>query len=207
MFVITADQESSRRRRDAVEPALVALGELPGTGFVRPFERTVGDEIQATLDAPAAVVAALTVLNRLDEWSIGVGVGAVDTLGETSASSAGPAYIAAREAVEKARSKSVPMPLVVVAAGDDPDRAEVAAHAQGLAQLIGQVQRRRSAAGWEVIDHLSGGEPAPTQAEVARRLDISPAAVSNRLRAAMWYETQAAMPLLISLFDRLEEGK
>ena len=207
MFVITADQESSRRRRDAVEPALVALGKLPGTGFVRPFARTVGDEIQATLDDPAAVVAALTVLNRLDEWSIGVGVGPVDTLGETSASSAGPAYIAAREAVEKARSKSVPMPLVVVAAGGDPDRAEVAAHAQGLAQLIGQVQRRRSAAGWEVIDHLSGDDPAPTQAEVARRLDISPAAVSNRLRAAMWYETQAASPLLIDLFQRLEEGQ
>ncbi|HLR58559.1 MAG TPA: hypothetical protein VK098_10315 [Beutenbergiaceae bacterium] len=207
MFVITADQESSRRRRDAVEPALVALGKLPGTGFVRPFARTVGDEIQATLDDPAAVVAALTVLNRLDEWSIGVGVGPVDTLGETSASSAGPAYIAAREAVEKARSKSVPMPLVVVAAGGGPDRAEIAAHAQGLAQLIGQVQRRRSAAGWEVIDHLSGDDPAPTQAEVARRLDISPAAVSNRLRAAMWYETGAAMPLLVSLFNRLEEGK
>ena len=207
MFVITADQESSRRRRDAVGPALAALGELPGTGFVRPFERTVGDEIQATLEDPAAVVAALTVLNRLNEWSIGVGVGPVDTLGETSASSAGPAYIAAREAVEKARSKSVPMPLVVVDASNDPAREETAAHAQGLAQLIGQVQRRRSDAGWEVIDHLSGDDPAQTQAEVARRLDISPAAVSDRLRAAMWYETQAAMPLLISLFERLEEGK
>src|SRR5699024_4487658 len=135
MFVITADQESSRRRRDAVEPALVALGKLPGTGFVRPFARTVGDEIQATLDDPAAVVAALTVLNRLDEWSIGVGVGPVDTLGETSASSAGPAYIAAREAVEKARSKRVPMPLVVVAAGGDTDRGAVAGHAPGVVHV------------------------------------------------------------------------
>lgn len=207
MFVITADQESSRRRRDAVQPALAALNELPAGGFVRPFERTVGDEIQATLADPHAVVDALAVLNRLAQWSIGVGVGAVDSLGETSASSAGPAYIAAREAVEKARGKNVPMPLIVVDASGDPERGEIAAHAQGLAQLIGAVQRRRSDAGWEVIDHLTGEDRAETQAEVARRLNISPAAVSNRLRAAMWYETQAASPLLIDLFQRLEEGQ
>src|SRR5699024_8636007 len=155
----------------------------------------------------ASVVAALAGRNRLDVWSVGVGVGARDTLGATSASSAGPAYIAAREAVEKARSKSVPMPLVVVAAGGGPDRAEIAAHAQGLAQLIGQVQRRRSAAGWEVIDHLSGGDPAPTQAEVARRLDTSHSAVSNRLCAAMSYDTVAVIPLFVRLFNRQEEVK
>src|SRR5690625_3692434 len=106
MFVITADQRGSSRAGEQVQAALAALSQLDPGGYLHRFERTVGDEIQALLEEPAAVVAALSQLNRLQQWSIGLGIGAVDTVGQTSASSAGPAFVAAREAVERARSKA-----------------------------------------------------------------------------------------------------
>lgn len=205
MFVVTADQIGSRRHGDRVDNALEELSALPADGLARPFERTVGDEIQGVITEPPVLAHALEVINRLRAWSIGIGVGKVEQLGVSASSSTGPAFIAAREAVEAARRKSSPMPVVVRHATSTPDLARTSAHAQGLAQLLGSVQRRRTVAGWEVIDHLTGkfGPPAKTQVEVARRLGISAAAVSERLRTALWFETEAASPLLIELFTQL----
>ncbi|MCU1431900.1 MAG: hypothetical protein JWP95_1005, partial [Actinotalea sp.] len=49
MFVLTIDQQGSRRRGDQVEELLPYLSDAlgDGPGVVRSFERTVGDEVQA----------------------------------------------------------------------------------------------------------------------------------------------------------------
>ena len=68
MFVVTIDQRASRKHGDRVPDLLthLAASATPGgdaPGLVRPFERTVGDEVQAVLDDPALAVAiALDVL-------------------------------------------------------------------------------------------------------------------------------------------------
>lgn len=192
MFVVTADQHASQRSDDRVPAMLADLGAAPFEP-VLPFERTVGDEIQGVLATPADVLAASSRLHRYGHWAVGIGLGPVTELAETSSASRGPAFVAARTAVERARSKAVPVPVAIETA--DQRRDAAVSHAEALAQLLASVQRRRSRAGWEVIDLL----PGPTQAAIAERLDISPAAVSQRLRAAQWAEAVAVEPLLAEL--------
>src|SRR5699024_6281460 len=123
MFVITTDQRGSRRHgeqlaraRTSLE-ALIAANEL--TGIEREFDRTVGDEMQAVLTHAPTTLALAMHLQRMQHWSVGIGVGAVTTLAEDSRSSDGPAFFYAREAVERARTRAVPVPLAVAAADRD----------------------------------------------------------------------------------------
>lgn len=192
MYVITADQHASQRDEDRVPAILADLAGLPRPP-IRAFERTVGDEIQGVLEAPADVLAACERLHRHGHWAVGIGLGNADELAETASASRGPVFVAARTAVERARGKGVPVPVAL----DTPpgERVLAADHAEALAQLLASVQRRRSAAGWEAIDLL----PGSSQTAVARRLGISPAAVSQRLRAAQWAEARAVEPLLAEL--------
>ncbi|WP_105565031.1 hypothetical protein [Microbacterium halophytorum] len=220
MFVITADQDASRRTGERVEPLLAALEALIETeglpGVLRPFERTVGDEVQAVLtDADTTVRLALE-LQRLREWAVGIGVGEVEHLADDSRSSSGAVFIAAREAVERAGSRSAPAPVAVVAggaaeraadqgAGRAAHRAEPAAvlvrDAEALLQLMAAVVRRRTEAGWEMIDARL---QAPTARAAAEALGISPQAASQRLQAALWDEVRGVEPLAAGLLRRLD---
>ncbi|HWS58968.1 MAG TPA: hypothetical protein VN257_10540, partial [Actinotalea sp.] len=57
MIVLTMDQQGSRRVGDRVDALLADLTALEvASGLVRPFERTVGDEVQAVLDDGALAV-------------------------------------------------------------------------------------------------------------------------------------------------------
>jgi len=110
MFVvITADQRDSRRHDDAV-PALLAAATAAlqprGPLFrdppqpVLPMQRTVGDEVQCVLSAddPSLLLAIFDT----GDWWVGLGVGAAD-IGEAARDSRGPAFYAARRAVERAQ--------------------------------------------------------------------------------------------------------
>ena len=120
MFVVTADQRASRRHGDGVPAALAGLGSSPLPGLVLGFERTAGDEIQGVLAEPGGVVETVTRLARLGGWRVGIGVGAVDRpLASHARAASGPAFVAARRAVEDARG--VPGAVAVRAA--DQDRA------------------------------------------------------------------------------------
>ena len=67
MFVITADQDASRRVGDQVEAILEHLQQaVPAQGKVLGFERTVGDEIQAVFNAAEACLGAALELQRQD---------------------------------------------------------------------------------------------------------------------------------------------
>ena len=196
--MLTIDQEGSRQVGDRVDELLADLAGLlaVGTpGVVRPFERTVGDEVQAVLDAAdLAVDLALTVLRR-GGWSVGIGSGPVDEpLPPTSRAGSGEAFFLARAAVERAKSRARAVPLSI--GGVDAPAAD---DAEAVLMLVAAVARRRTPAGWEIIDAIAAAGVGTRQEDVAMRLGISQQAVSQRLRTAHWAEEVAARPLAARL--------
>src|SRR5690606_5998576 len=188
MFVVTVDQKGSRSRGDAV-PALLDAVAAWRSGqdvdpFVLPLQRTVGDEVQRVLADARAVVGLALLLQRLGGWSVGIGAGpAHEPLAEPAPASAGEAFVLARTAVDGAGG----VPRAV--AGAAPDAADLAA---ARLQLLAAVVRRRTAAGWEVVDLMA---EVATQREAAERLGITAQAVSQRLDTALWHEEQRLHPL------------
>lgn len=196
MFVLTVDQRSSRTGKDRVPELLAALAHIP-TRLA--FERTVGDEIQGLLESPAAVVEAALCALRSGHWHVGIGIGEVNLpLPARSHEAAGGAFIAAREAVERAKKSGERVPLCVRA--ETASETEMAAAAEAVLVLIGDLVRKRSASEWRVVDALVAS-PAPRQVDVARDLGISPQAVSKAVLRAGWVEEQngaLAAQLLLS---------
>ena len=200
MLVMTVDQQGSRRVGDRVDALLSALSaRRSGVGVVRAFERTVGDEVQGVLDDADVVVDLALHLLRTGGWTVGIGLGEVDRpLPPSTRAGSGPAFVHARAAVERAKSRTRPVPLAVE--GTDAGRA---ADAEAVLTLLGALTIRRSAAGWAVVDALATRRSGETQEAVASRLGITQQAVSQRLRAAMWAEEVAARPVAARL---LREG-
>lgn len=185
--MVTADQQQSRRSDDDVPRALDALAGLPG--FRLAWERTVGDEIQAFTEDPAAAVAAVEVLIRLDRWQIGLGLGPVEApLPSSTRAARGVAYLDARSAVE--RAKRAPVPLAVAGPG--------AADVEAALWLYGAQLARRTAEGWQAADLLAEGL---TQTEIAARLGVSPSAVSQRVARAGIEVSDAGRALIIRLLS------
>jgi hypothetical protein len=194
MYVVTADQKHSRTAADRV-PALLAdlqLRTRNGTGTSRPFERTAGDEVQGLLDDPAVVVEVVVTLLR-GGWWVGIGVGAVEEpLPDTARAGRGPAYLAARQAVESAKAAPAG---ICVSGGEAARRAEAAAW------LLGTLLARRTPQGWQVVDLVSQGAKG---VEAAAKLGISPQAVSSRLRVAGWAEEQRGRELMAWLLEQAD---
>ena len=198
MFVLTIDQRGSRRDVDRV-PALLA--QLSGGGPVlRGFERTVGDEVQGVLpDAAAVVELALTVL-RTGGWSVGIGAGPVDEpLPSEARAGTGAAFVLARRAVERAKSRQRPVPVAVE--GRDAERA---AEAEAVLTLVAAVALRRTEGGWAAVDAWRAAGGLGTQEEIAGRLGVSQQAVSQRLAAALWDEEWAVRPVLARLLEEAQ---
>lgn len=199
MLVLTIDQRGSRRVGDRVDVLLGQLGahldRRGGRRPVRAFERTVGDEVQGVVDdGDLAVDLALAVL-RGGGWSVGIGAGPVDEpLPPTSRAGSGEAFVLARAAVERAKTR--PGGVALAVAGRD---RTVAADAEAVLTLVAAVAARRTTAGWEVIDALRDAGVGARQEDVAERLGITQQAVSQRLRTALWAEELAARPLAARL--------
>ena len=202
MFVLTADQRDSTRTGERVDALLASLDgwrERWAEAIALPVERTVGDEFQAVLTDANAVVDLALALVREGDWSVGIGAGEVNLpLADSARASSGPAFVAARDAVERARGRREPVPVVVLGADEDAARSATA-----VLQLIGAVISRRTAAGWEVADAWVGDA---TQRDVAQALGISPQAVSQRIAAAMMEEERAARPVAASLVAQAERA-
>ncbi len=192
-FVVTADQRSSRTGADAVPELLQSLEEARTVGRrgpLLPFERTAGDEVQALFGDAGAVVDAIVQLLRHEQWWVGVGIGAVDGPPPSSARAGrGPAYLAARQAVESA--KATPAGICVVAGSDSAQAS--ARRAEAAAWLLASLLGRRTPEGWEVAELMDRGA---RQVDVAAKLGISPQAVSRRLRVAGWAEERRGRELL-----------
>lgn len=190
MYVMTIDQRRSRSEPDAV-PRLDQMLGADRTRTVRPFERTAGDEVQALLDDAAAVVDTALMLARDGGWSVGIGIGDVDLpLADSVRANRGPAFVAAREAVERAKSTLLHVAVEAASQGGE--------HAETALLLVAAIVARRSDAGWEAIDAMS---TSTTQAKAAERLGISPQAMNRRLQVAGYVEERRGRALVIHLLE------
>ncbi|MGO3327610.1 hypothetical protein [Gordonia sp. (in: high G+C Gram-positive bacteria)] len=191
MFVLTVDQRGSRADRDRVPDV---LDRYASARTVRPFDRTAGDEVQAVFDAADEVAAVAVDLAVTGNWSVGLGVGAVDLpLPAATRAGRGQAFEAAREAVESAKHDR--RRIRVIGASD------WAAHAQTAAVLLVDILANRSDAGRNAVDLMRTGV---TQASAAQRLGITPQAMSSRLAAAGWDLQQPAEDLLVRLLTEAD---
>lgn len=192
--VLTLDQRRSRVGADAVPTLLADLDDLQDR-LLRPFQRTAGDEAQAVTDDPATVVEVVGRALRAGAWNIGIGVGPVRTpLPPETRAGSGDAFVAAREAVTRAKSDL--HKLAVVAR---PDRAE-AVQLETVLGLWANVVERRTEGGWQVHDLLAAGL---SYGETGDRLGISQSAVSQRARAAGIVDERRARALVSDLWGRL----
>ena len=189
-YVLTIDQRGSRRGTDRVPAVLTALSGIP---TVLRFERTAGDEVQGVLDDPAAVVQVVRRLGRDGGWSIGVGAGPVQTpLPRSTRAGAGPAFVAARAAVDAAKRR----PVRVAVRGAV---AEPAADAQAVLTALAALVERRSEQAWEAVELVEAGR---TQAEAAAELGVSRQAVGQRLAAGLWEVERDLAPAAARLLRR-----
>ncbi|BCN68795.1 hypothetical protein GS894_09925 [Rhodococcus hoagii] len=192
MFVLTVDQRGSRRDIDRVGPL---LDDLASTPLLRPFERTAGDEVQAVADDADIVVDLALDLVRREHWSVGIGVGEVEEpLPAQTRAGRGPAFEAARDAVE--RAKRSPSGVAVEATD-----ALAAADADAALTLLALLVSRRTPQGHAAVDLARRGL---NQAESAAELGISKQAVSQRLIAAGWHAESAGRQLAARLLARAD---
>src|SRR4051794_39552295 len=140
-YVLTVDQRASRRGPDRVADALRLLdGAVP---VLLGFERTAGDEFQGLVAEPTDAVDAVVHLVRMGGWSFGVGAGPVHTpLPESTRAGSGPAYLAARRAVDAAKQR----PFRLAVRGAVPPEA---GDAQAVLTALAAVVDRRSDQAWE----------------------------------------------------------
>jgi len=195
MFIITADQVDSRHLDDVAGPTMRLLNERYGHRLALPVDRNAGDEIQALVSDAGTAMGIITDLTRNGEWSVGCGVGGVRTpLPEHTREASGAGFVAARAAVERAKSA----PLRFALSGEFPTEAPLA---EALIELLLLIRSRRTPEGWELFDLIAGGL---TQAAAAKALGISPQAASQRARAAGIRTEIAAIPALTAALARVD---
>ncbi|MEC5183507.1 DNA-binding NarL/FixJ family response regulator [Cryobacterium sp. MP_3.1] len=203
MFVITADQIDSRHDRDRASDMIAELVQRHAEAFTLPPDQTSGDEIQLLVATAADAFAIVLDLHRTGFWSVGVGVGPVRTpLPATTRQATGDAFIAARAAVTRAKRAEARFALDTPPAADRPGTS-TATEVEALVTMLLLLRQRRSGEGWEAVDLLENGL---AQTDIARRLGISTAAVSQRVKSAQWKVERAAHPALVRLLDNLDSG-
>lgn len=191
---LIADQVDSRHSADRVPAALEMLG------FTTPalaFQRTAGDEIQALfLDAHQAVAATASLM-RAGSWRVGLGVGTVEEpLPDSTLAARGAAYVAARDAVARARSRGM-----VVAVQSVP-KCAAADDVETVCLLLAPYLAARSHKMWQAVDLADSGLK---QTEIAAAIGIAQASVSRRLHAAHYEEVQRGVHLAAEMLARLME--
>lgn len=233
MYVLTIDQRGSSADIDRVPGLLAELQDLSTTGR---FERSVGDEVQGVLEHPAEVVEIALHALRSGQWYVGIGVGAVHLpLPASPREGSGPAFVAARLAVERAKAAAGHVPLSVVSGGlrrggtaPSPEAEpgiRACANAEAVLRLIGRLVQDRTEAQWKVVDSLRSLQQGTarqdtaqqdtaarhgTQKLAARKLGISEQSVSRAVLRSGWQEEWAARPaaemLLTMAHDAVIEG-
>ncbi|NQX26680.1 DNA-binding protein [Microbacteriaceae bacterium VKM Ac-2854] len=200
MYVITADQRDSRHDEDRVDAVIADITRTWPDALLLPPERTAGDEFQLLPDSAEVAVDLVLHLHRTQHWSIGLGVGAVEhPLPKTTRAARGPAFFAARRAVEAAKNR--PSRFAV-----DPDASLTldfpsVRDLEALADPLLHLRDQRTEAGWQVVDLLRDGV---TQSDVADRLRVTPQAISLRARSANARADEPARAALIRLLAAVD---
>ena len=211
MYVLTIDQRGSSSDVDRVPELISALRGLTPA----PFERSVGDELQGVVEHAAEVVDIALHALRSGNWYVGIGIGSVQLApGGSPREGSGSGFIAARKAVELAKSAAGQVPLSVVSGTMGRGRevppqaregAVSSANAQAVLRLIGRLVQQRTQAQWRVVDRLrasQGGEGRHgSQKLVAHDLGITEQSVSRAVLRSGWQEEWAARPAAAMLLD------
>ena len=199
MFVITADQVDSRTGPDIVTGALDDLNERYRDRLELPVDRNAGDEIQALTGDPRTALDLVLELTRRGMWSVGLGSGSIRTpLPAETREASGDAFIAAREAVTRAKRSPTRFAVNALVASQPAEDAEA------LVNLLLTIRESRSPAGWELYDLVVSGH---TQAEAGGRLGITPQSASDRARAAGLRAELAAIEPLTRLLKSLDDAQ
>jgi hypothetical protein len=197
VFVITADQIDSTHRADLAGEAVTHVNTNYRSALVLPVDRNAGDEIQAMVDAPASALALILELTRTQQWSVGCGIGDVRSpLPVNTREAGGPGFVAARQAVDRAKRSPTRFALRV-----DANQSLTEADIAPILDLVLLIRSRRTDEGWELYDLIASGL---TQSEAASRLKISPQAASQRARAGGIRTELAAHPAIARLFGEAD---
>lgn len=204
MYILTIDQRGSSADVDRVPELIAELAGLTSAAF----ERSVGDELQGLVADPAEVVDISLHALRSGHWYVGIGIGSVVLApGASPREGTGTGFVAARKAVDLAKTAAGQVPLSVVS-GSIGRTAEVPQHAregavacanaEGVLRLIGRLVQERTAAQWRVVDRLrllqDGGGRHGSQKQVAMELGITEQSVSRAVLRSGWQEEWAARP-------------
>jgi hypothetical protein len=163
---------------------------------VLPIERSAGDEIQLVTASPASAIDMVLHLTRTARWSAGLGVGEV-SLAANARESTGPAFVAARRAVDRAKKRPTHFALE-----SEPD-APLATHLESLVDLLLLLRQRRTKPGWQLHDLLADGR---TQLDAARALGVTPQSVSERAITAGLRAEETATVALATMLSMLDTG-
>jgi hypothetical protein len=140
---------------------------------------------------------------------VGIGIGPVNEPQPVSPrEGSGAAFVAARQAVDRAKAAASHVPVAVVSGGvrrgaavtgDAEAGARACANAEAVLRLVGRLIRERTEAQWRVVDALrakNGRDPGRhgQQKQVARELGISEQSVSRAIIRSGWQEEWAARP-------------
>ena len=196
MIVITADQRRSRSTPDASAAAVADVTAAWKTELLLPVERSAGDEIQLVTDSAKAAIGIVLQLTRTGRWSVGVGTGAV-ALAANTRESTGPAFVAARRAVDRAKKRATHFAL------ESEPEAPLASHLESLVDLLLLLRQRRTEPGWQLHDILAD---EGTQLDAARSLGITPQSVSERAITAGLRADETATVALATMLNMLDTG-
>jgi hypothetical protein len=197
-LVLTIDRRASRSADDDLVAS--TRDELQSSWRRRlssPVARFAGDELQLVPRDADACVAIMLALTRSEAWSVGLGIGPAQ-LAKDPAASTGPAFYAARRAIDRAKRSSTRLAV----AADEP-LADGAADVEAVLGLLVTLRDRRTREGWEVADLL---DRHATQREVAATLGISASAVSARVMAAALRVESAGVATVEGMLTRLAGG-
>jgi hypothetical protein len=173
-IVVIADQQESRRGPDRVEGALGQLNLDIGSGLRRGLVRTAGDEMQAVIGEPSALTGVIEFCLRHGGWWLGIGLGEIESLGETARDSRGAAFAAAREAIERAKKRR----RHAIAVAGEPE--ELAKRLEGMCEALAFIAERRTERQWQIVDAT---REAGTGSWAAETLGITPQTANESLRA------------------------
>jgi hypothetical protein len=188
-LVLDLDQRSSSTGPDLVAEYSAALNADCAEILLRPFARTAGDEMQAVLGEPTGFAGLMDRVLDAGTWWIGVGIGEITRLGESTRESAGPAFKAARAAIEAAkRDRASSGPAV------RGEPAELAASLQAALAGVAFIRAKRTARQREVV---AAALEADAQRTAAHRLGITQQGVSDALQAA-GYDAERQLRGLVS---------
>lgn len=176
-IVLVLDQRNSSTTNDRVTSVSAVLNRRYTRQFTLPFVRTAGDEMQAVLRAPTALGSLLGAVVDDGGWWIGVGLGEVTKLGESSRESAGSAFKAARLAIDAAKHDQGSPGPVAVRGEPEPIAAWLQAALGALAFIIeSRTHRQREVLA--VVRECGSHQMA------ARRLGVTQQAVSKVVASA-----------------------